>query len=375
MATHYSCTEFRAPRPAMDRKSVSTLEEYLNPSAIPEVREALRQESLQHNLEKYREQLCNIWTHPRTNHLKFSMWRPADQMLGLTHHAERESRPFGEEYRFLNKATVFYWAASAKQFRGTIILGGIWHTWFAATGQEPDFLLDPFFATPIFIDPKTAETVPEIVQAHQNIYAGLHGMQERLRTGHPGHRFKSDPRHFRVLPLCGALIAVFDEYKWVVVEKRDDGFRHCEELVEKQSILLVRTGREEELSAPISFESLKPYVLPLSRNEDMGSLDVVRVPLLVGVRFVADLLLREEKNRIPFVGQNQANSNALPELDLLTGAREWSYRAWESFRMGSIVRHGLADATADEVKRKLRLTAEDLSEEGKIPMHFDMGWY
>ncbi|KAG4443494.1 hypothetical protein IFR05_001064 [Cadophora sp. M221] len=182
-------------------------------------------------------------------------------MFGLKDNAEKESSPFGEEHRFLNKATVFYWAESAQASRGCVLLGGIWHTLFSATGQKPDFLLDPFFATPVFIDKNITKTIPEILRAHKNVYDQLQGAQERLRTGNPGLRFKSDPRYFRVHPLCEALITVFDEYKRVAVEKRKDGL----------------------LSAPISFDSLKLYALPLSRNEDMESLDAIRIPLLVGV--------------------------------------------------------------------------------------------
>ncbi|KAG4420417.1 hypothetical protein IFR04_006433 [Cadophora malorum] len=216
------------------------------------------------------------------------MWPPADQMLGLQslqNHTEEDSPPFGEEHRFLNKATIFYWTNSAKPYRGSLLLGGILHTWFSATGQKPDFLLDNFFATPIFIDPNIADTMPGIVRAHKKVYAQLQGTPERLRNGHPGLRFKSDRRHLKLQPLCGALIAIFDEYENFVVERRGDGVRYCEDLAEKQSVLLVRTGCEDSLSAPISFDSLKPYALPLSRKEDLGGLDVIRVPLLVGVRF------------------------------------------------------------------------------------------
>lgn len=53
-------------------------------------------------------------------------------------------------------------------------------------------------------------------------------------------------------------------------------------------------GYENGLSTPISFESLKDKALPLVRSEDMGTIDVIRIPLQVGVHFVANLLLYEE---------------------------------------------------------------------------------
>jgi len=87
---------------------------------------------------------------------------------------------------------------------------------------------------------------------------------------------------------------VFDEYKPVAAEKHADDLRHYDDVAQNQSILLVRTGHENRLSAPINFAPLKDGALPLARSEDMGSIDVIRVPLPVGVRFVANLLPREE---------------------------------------------------------------------------------
>jgi hypothetical protein len=51
---------------------------------------------------------------------------------------------------------------------------------------------------------------------------------------------------------------------------------------------------EEATKMAINFESLKHEALPLARNDDMGATDIIRVSLLVGVRFVANLLCREE---------------------------------------------------------------------------------
>ena len=89
-------------------------------------------------------------------------------------------------------------------------------------------------------------------------------------------------------------IVVFDEYKFVATEKRADGLRHYDDFAHNQSIILARTGHENGFSAPISFESLKDKAFPLARSENMGTIDIIRVPLQVGVHFVANLLLREE---------------------------------------------------------------------------------
>jgi hypothetical protein len=85
-----------------------------------------------------------------------------------------------------------------------------------------------------------------------------------------------------------------DEYTVVAAKKHPDGFRHYDDLAQNQTILLIQTGNEDRLSTPISFDSLKHEALPLARNDDMGATDIIRVPLQVDIRFVANLLCRED---------------------------------------------------------------------------------
>ena len=205
-----------------------------------------------------------------------------------------------KEYLFYNKATVFYWTQSASNMvgrKGPVILGGIWNAWTAALGREPHMQLDDFFAVPVHVKEQFAKTVPGILKAHKYICAQIRKAMEEnsranalIKSGEPW----PDPRYFKLHPICEALITVFDEYKHVDVEKQADGLRHYDDFVQNQSIILVRTGHEKGLSAPISFESLEGKALPLERNEDMGNINAIRVPLQAGVHFVAQLLLREE---------------------------------------------------------------------------------
>jgi hypothetical protein len=184
---------------------------------------------------------------------------------------------------------------------GPVILGGIWNAWCDALGRQPHIQLDEFFAVPVSVGEEYARTVPGILRAHEHICAQLREpMEESIRTDPYAGWWRPDPRYFKVHPICEAIIVVFDEYKWADPENRvnvkmhADGFRRYDEVAQSQSIILARTGHENGLSAPISFESLKDNALPLARRENMGSIDVIRVPLQVGVRFVANLLLREE---------------------------------------------------------------------------------
>jgi hypothetical protein len=156
--------------------------------------------------------------------------------------------------------------------KGPVILGGIWNAWSDALGRG-------------------------ILRAHEQICAQIRNkLEENNRANVPARRCKPwpNPRYFKLHSICEALIVLFDEFKPVVAENHADGFCHYDDFAQNQSILLARTGHENGLSAPISFEALKHKALPLARSEDMGTINIIRVPLPVGIHSVANLLLREE---------------------------------------------------------------------------------
>jgi len=180
---------------------------------------------------------------------------------------------------------------------GPVILGSIWNSWFDALGRKPTMQLDEFFAIPVSVKEEYAKTVPGILRVHEHICAQVRKTVEENNRDNALIKLCKpwpDPKYFKLHSICEALVVVFDEYKYVATEKNADGFRHYDDVAQNQSIILARKGHENGLSAPISFESLKDKALPLARSEDMGTIDVIRIPLQVGVHFVANLLLREE---------------------------------------------------------------------------------
>jgi len=272
----------------------------LSSEIIAEVREDLKRDWFIPKLDEYRLELGHIWSPPNPLY-------PVHGMLELQSIQNPQERgrkiPYidtWKEYLFYNKATVLYWTQSASEMigrKGPVILGGIWNAWFDALGREPQIQLDEFFAVPVGVREEYAKTVPGILRAHEKICAQIRKTVEQ--NSRANYLIKMcepwpDPRYFKLHSICEALIVVFDKYNPVATEKHADGFRHYDDVAEKQSILLVRTGHENGLSAPISFESLKDKTLPLGRNENMGTIDIVRVPLQVGIQFVASLLQREE---------------------------------------------------------------------------------
>lgn len=176
-----------------------------------------------------------------------------------------------------------------------MILGSIWKTWFDVLDREPQVDVDEFFAVPIQIQKGGPEMIPYVLEIHQALCTQVRSTLDKVRAKVATNtNILLDPRYFRFLPLCEALVAVFDEYNVAAVEEHTDGEFHYDDVAQKQIVLLVRTGYETGLSAPISFDSLKHESLPLARDDGIEDNYIVRVPLQVGVRFVASLLCREE---------------------------------------------------------------------------------
>ncbi|RDL38292.1 Uncharacterized protein BP5553_02632 [Venustampulla echinocandica] len=273
----------------------------LSPQLVTEVRADLRRDWFLTETDQYRVELGLIRSPPNPLYLDHKMLE-----LGSIPSPQKRGRriPYINacmEYLFYNKATVFYWTESAATNMvgryGPVILGGIWNAWSNALGREPHIPLDEFFAVPVSVKEEYSKTVPGILRAHGHIYAQVRKALEANNRSNAVTKLCKpwpDPRYFKLHSICEALIIVFDEYKSVDVEKHVDGFRHYDDVAQHQSVMLVRTVHENGLSAPISFKYLKDKALPLARSEDMGAIDVIRVPLQVGVHFVANLLLREE---------------------------------------------------------------------------------
>jgi hypothetical protein len=147
-----------------------------------------------------------------------------------------------DEHRFYNKATAFYWTPLAYQTnncRCPLILGGIWNAWFEASGKGPQIQVEEFFAAPVSVDDSQARTIPEILCAHKYVCAqvrrGLGWKKTRAWNTVDKTWCTYHPRYFRLLPLCEALMAVFDEYMVVSIKKHADGSRHYEDVVKSRA--------------------------------------------------------------------------------------------------------------------------------------------
>jgi hypothetical protein len=358
--------------------SRAPIEELLSPDVVAELIEDLKQDWFITKRDQYRLQLAQIWSPGHPLH-------PERQMLKLDSMLQRSGSMLpciqkGMEYLFCNKATAFYWTQSAQNRGdgGPLILGSIWDTWFGALGREPQLELDEFFAVPLRVEINGAETISDLLQAQKSLCAQVQGVLKEKRakaevTPTQTHVWL-DPRFFKLHPICEALIAVFDEYTVVAAEKHPDGFRHYDDVAQKQTILLVRTGNEDRLSTPISFDSLKHEALPLARNDNMGATDIIRVPLQVGVRFVANLLCREE---VAFPKVVLGGSAMSKEQD--HPATKWEGEAldWAEKELTRAQERGVFSpfSSAATVRKAMLLhRPEEYPPEHFAPFPFRLGW-
>jgi hypothetical protein len=120
--------------------------------------------------------------------------------------------------------------------------------------------------------------------------------------------------NYKLIPLCRAIIAILDE---------KDSWNDRQNLEEidlwspTQSLLLVRTSDESNLSTPISFSDIEKHSLALSQNDleaKAEGIDVIRVTLPVAVRFIVELEERENA-AFPELRNNAVEMDLCPNME------------------------------------------------------------
>lgn len=121
-----------------------------------------------------------------------------------------------------------------------------------------------------------------------------------------------DSKDYKLLPLCRAVTTVFDrritqeqhdacalDPNFEPVPDSDYQQGSLDVYARSQTMLLIKTGDDDDLSTSIDLTSLVPHALPLDRPDflsspDESSLTAIRVPVSIAVPFLYDLQLREE---------------------------------------------------------------------------------
>ena len=200
-----------------------------------------------------------------------------------------------------NKPTVFYWALAAQDPETTycpsLVFADIYKTWWNCHDTRPDIEFGRFFAFPIRLTPTGPRTIPELLRAHAHMCDRAFSRMESIRSGEVDsiHCNKRDWRRFNLLPLCRAIIVLYDEF--IIPSGREpDGTLSLDKDAERQTAVMLLTGQNSGLSSPIDFEAIRSSSLPIARDDvdAIDSSNVIRVSLKTAVQFITKLQQREE---------------------------------------------------------------------------------
>jgi len=229
-----------------------------------------------------------------------------------------------------NKTTYLYLLFDAKQNRLWIPLSRIVQAlnkeWFRVHTKEPSLKCDQFFATPVRVLEDRPTSIAGIVQVHRNLCEKSTPVDwhvERRRVVWPNeHEWTIDP-------LFRAVIVVLDElYDCKDIARDSEGMPSLDDLLEKQSVVLVRTGNESELSAPTPFEGLRSF----SNQPDTAlQSDTIRVSLETVVKFMVNLSQREETARLRELAEWQQLDNDSTSITRCLSLAKWAslLKDWE----------------------------------------------
>ncbi|KAL8705316.1 MAG: hypothetical protein Q9201_001562 [Fulgogasparrea decipioides] len=209
----------------------------------------------------------------------------------------------GDLKRLCNRPTSFYWLQSAqcpnnrgeRVFLPGTIFAAIFQEWLRYHQFRPDVDSEHFFANPVRITATGPSTVRGIVDAHRSLC--LQALDLILQAGGRANHFVSHfpsgvSRYYSLFPLYRALVVIADH---IWYEREPDGMISLGRVAQNQTVLIARTGTEADLSAPISFDSIKAQSFPIGVSNAIGpDDDVIRVSLTTAVRFITDLETREK---------------------------------------------------------------------------------
>jgi len=289
----------------MTRRTEEEIEKYwssypMSPEPIPKELKLL-----------VREDLKKVWYHLRFETFRTNLrvnWASLDTERSCLWNNIGRVLPRDLEY-MCNKPVPFYWLQSAQALDNTgklcetpkIIFATIYEEWYRCYNNDPSIEFGHFFANPIRVTGSGPSTVRGVLEAHRSICAQASAlmMQGNGRADNIIEIAPSDVQHYKLKPTYRAIAIIldnFDSLRSLRVEPEEDGFISLRKMARTQTVLLARTGMEQGLSAPVSFQSLQAQTLPLERPDITAEeIDVVRVSLETAVCFIVDFETREDK--------------------------------------------------------------------------------
>lgn len=194
------------------------------------------------------------------------------------------------------------WALSAqdpmtKQCSGTVF-ACIYKAWSRCHGNDPNIAFDKVFAYPFQITATGRQMISDLPKTHVQLCERAASQLQSIKSddvgSNPtewGHR-----EHYRLLPLCRAIIVLFDELVSQAVPK-SNGKIPLDDEAQRWTAVLILPRYDHGSSCAISFYASRWRSLPLVRDDfdTIDSSNVIRVSLKAAVGFIAELQRREEK--------------------------------------------------------------------------------
>ena len=170
-----------------------------------------------------------------------------------------------------NKPTLLYWATSAQRGNTcpSLPFACIHKEWFRYHNNEPDIEFGHFFANPVRITCTGPSTIEGIIEAHRSVCDLASTLLYQISRGKARELLMGrwpDTKKYKLHPLCRAVVVVLDKLG-AEPEVASDGFVSVDKASLKQSILMITTGDDTDLSALISLESINAQVLNLARSD------------------------------------------------------------------------------------------------------------
>lgn len=169
--------------------------------------------------------------------------------------------------RVCNQPTACYWLQSAQK----IIINGIkddldqetfgalYQEWRACYPENRPYIeYGHFLANPVRISSTGPTTVFEVLEAHRSLCAQASALLAQANERPDNDCAGYDPyEHYALTPLYPAIVLIMDRLNDSAkkLSTASDGYLRLEKFAQLQTILLVRTGHDEQLSAQISFKS------------------------------------------------------------------------------------------------------------------------
>lgn len=217
-------------------------------------------------------------------------------------------------YRLCNTLTAFYWMPSPRVDGRPLPMtpfGCICKEWNLYHNNRWPVEFQDFFAHLVRVYPTGPTTIQGVISAHKSLCQQAVSLLERIECGkvkRSNGLAWHDPRKNNLCATYHGVIIMMDQYIDPVFDRDLGELIDLHEQAQSLTVLLVRTGDDSHLRAPINFEELRAngFCLALARSDILATHDdVVRVSLATAIKFVSDLHQREMATHL--------QTNAVPD--------------------------------------------------------------